>query len=134
MFAFMILGFSVVALSQFALNYYRAILVGAAAQSISADVLAAACVENREVSGRDFATFTQLHQLTPKLEAGRGGLGMVQTYYKAVEAIGSVASNRMPALAAWSERELTNCARYVAVMIDRRLQANMEMAAAVRSI
>jgi hypothetical protein len=39
----------------------------------------------------------------------------------------------MPAVAAWSERELTICARYAAVQIDQRLQANLELAASLRS-
>jgi hypothetical protein len=133
MFALMILAFSVVALSQFALNYYRALLVGAASQPISEEVLAAACVENRQVLGCDFKTFTQLHDLTPDLQPRRRGLGLVQTYYRVVETIGSLASQRMPAIAAWSERELATCARYVAVLIDRRLQSNLALAAAARS-
>jgi hypothetical protein len=40
---------------------------------------------------------------------------------------------RVPAVAQWIEREGTICARYVAVQIDQRLQANMELAAALRS-
>jgi hypothetical protein len=39
----------------------------------------------------------------------------------------------MPAVAAWSQRELAICARYAAVQIDRRLQANLELAASLRS-
>jgi len=39
----------------------------------------------------------------------------------------------MPALAAWSEQERAICARYAAVQVGRRLQANLELAASLRS-
>jgi hypothetical protein len=38
-----------------------------------------------------------------------------------------------PAFLNWGEREMALCARYAAVQIDRRLQANLEQAASVRS-
>jgi hypothetical protein len=39
----------------------------------------------------------------------------------------------MPAVAAWSERELAICAHYAAIHINRRCQANLEQAASARS-
>jgi hypothetical protein len=57
----------------------------------------------------------------------------VRRYYTLVASIASLAGRSMPAVAAWSERELTICARYAAVQIDRRLQANLELAASLRS-
>jgi hypothetical protein len=39
----------------------------------------------------------------------------------------------MPAVAEWCERERVICARYAAVQIDRRLQANLALVAALRS-
>jgi hypothetical protein len=36
-------------------------------------------------------------------------------------------------LASWSERERLVCARYAAVQVDRRLQANLALAASLRS-
>jgi hypothetical protein len=61
------------------------------------------------------------------------GLGFVRVYYRVVDGLSAVASQRMPGLSSWCDKELTVCARYVAVQIDRRLQANMELAAAIRS-
>ena len=40
---------------------------------------------------------------------------------------------RIPSLAVWSERERVICARYAAVQVDRRLQANLDLAASLRS-
>jgi len=47
--------------------------------------------------------------------------------------VGSMASGRIAGLANWAERERVLCARYAAVQVDRRLQANLAMAAAIRS-
>jgi hypothetical protein len=129
----MLFAISSVALSQFALYYWRAVLAGVAGQPVSEQVLAAARVENGLVTGHDFKTLAGLHDLTPDLHPGRSGLGLVRLYFHIVDAIDAVAGRRMPAVAAWSERELAICARYAAVQIDRRLQANLQLAAALRS-
>jgi hypothetical protein len=133
MFSAMLFAISIVALSQFALYYWRAMLAGAAALPVSERTLAAAHVENGCVSGQDFATLVRLHALTPELQRNTGGLGFVRLYYWAVNRIGRLSVDRMPAVAAWSQRETAICARYAAVQVDRRLQANLELAASIRS-
>ena len=133
MFAAMLFAISVVALAQFAAFYWRAMLAGAAAQPVSERVLEAAGVESGELTGRDFRTLVGLHRVTPRLSPSSDGLLSVRLYYRAVDVLGALASTRLPAIAAWSKRETTICARYAAVQIDRRLQANLELAAALRS-
>jgi hypothetical protein len=133
MFAAMLFAISIVALSQFGLYYWRAVLAGVAGQPISEQVLSAARVENGQVTGEDFGTLAGLYDLTPDLHPGQTGLGLVRLYYRAVDTIASLAGQRMPAVGAWSDRELAVCARYAAVQIDRRLQANLELAASLRS-
>ena len=133
MFAAMLFAISIVALTQFAAYYWRAMLAGAAAQPVSERVLAAAGVQNGEITGRDFNTLLGLHNVTPQLRSGGNGLGLVRAYYSLVDGIRSLVGSSMPAVGAWSERELAVCARYAAVQIDRRLQANLELAASLRS-
>src|ERR1700682_1424002 len=133
MFAAMLFAIPIVALSQFAAYYWRAMLAGAAAQPVSDRILAAAGVENGQLSGQDFPALLGLHDLTPELRSGGNGLGLVRLYYALVDGIASQVGRSMPAVAAWSERELAVCARYAAVQIDRRLPANLELAAALRS-
>jgi len=133
MFAAMLFSISIVALTQFALYYWRAVLAGVAAQPVSDRVLAAARVEDGRLTSKHFETLAGLHDLTPNLFANRGGLGSVRLYYRFVEAIGSLAGSKLPALAAWSDRERVICARYAAVLVERRLQANLELAASLRS-
>ena len=133
MFAAMLFAISIVALSQFAAYYWRAMLAGAAAQPVSERVLLAAGARNGQLTGEDFPALLGLHNLTPELGAGSNGLALVRLYYAIVDRLGSLAGRSMPSVAAWSKRELAVCARYAAVQIDRRLQANLELAASLRS-
>jgi len=54
-------------------------------------------------------------------------------YYKFIGKIDDLFGKLSPALAAWSEQEQVLCARYAAVLVERRLMANLEQAASLRS-
>jgi hypothetical protein len=133
MFAAILFTISMVALSQFALYYLRAVLTGVAALPVSDRVLAAAHIEQGRLLPQHFLTLAELHDLTPDLEPNGGGLGLVRVYYRFVQALGVLLGKHLPALAAWSEQERAICARYAAVQVGRRLQANLELAASYRS-
>jgi len=133
MFSAMLFTISTIALAQFGLYYWRAVLSGVAAQPVSARVLAAARVDNGRVTSQHFGTLAGLHDLTPDLYPSRGGLGLVRLYYRMIQGVDALAGSRVPAIAAWSNRERGICARYAAVQVDRRLQANLELAASLRS-
>jgi hypothetical protein len=133
MFATMLFAISIVALAQFGLYYWRAVLAGVAAQPVSDRVLSAARVENGRVAPEHFETLAGLHDLTPDLFPNRGGLGFVRLYYRVIQSLDAFAGARIPAVAAWSLRERVICARYAAVQVDRRLQANLQLAASLRS-
>ena len=111
MFSAMLFTISAVALAQFGLYYWRAVLSGVAAQPVSARVLVAARVENGRVTSQHFGTLAGLHDLTPELYPNRGGLGLVRLYYRMIENVEALAGSRVPAIAAWSNRERSICAR-----------------------
>jgi hypothetical protein len=133
MFSAMLLSISIVAFAQFALFYWRAVLAGVAGQPVSSQVLEAAHVSDGELSGKHFEVLAELHDLTPDTQSSPGGLGLVRLYYKAMQLIRNVAGSRLASLAKWADQESMLCAKYAAVRIDRRLQANMALAATVRS-
>jgi len=133
MFAAMLLAISIVALSQFALYYWRAVLAGVAAQPVSERVLAAANLDATHMQGRDFEKLAGLHELTPDLQTSSDGLLLVRAYYRFLQGLAKVSGVHLPALAEWCESERVICARFAAVQIDRRLQTNLAMAAALRS-
>jgi hypothetical protein len=133
MFATMLFAISIVALSQFAAYYWRAMVAGTAAQPISDRILVAIGAQNGQLTGQNIPTLLSIHDLTPELNSGSNGLFLVRVYYRILDAIHSLTGRTMPAIAAWSQRELTVCARYAAVQIDRRWQANLDLAASLRS-
>jgi len=133
MYSAMLLAISIVALSQFALYYWRAVLAGVAAQLVSDRVLVAAQVENGRLTPKHFPTLAGLHDLTPDLYPNHSGLGLVRLYYRIIGGLDAFLGKKIPALAAWSESERIICARYAAVQVDRRLQANLDLAASLRS-
>jgi hypothetical protein len=133
MFASMLFAIAVVALFQFALYYWRAVLTGVASQPLSPQVLEAVKVTEPGLRGDDFERLATLHELTPELKTGHSGLGFVCAYYTAIRKTGELFGSAFPALLNWSEHERALCARYAVVQIDRRLQANMAQAASIRS-
>lgn len=128
MFSAMLFAISIAALSQFAVYYWRAVLAGVAALPVSDRVLAAAHVEDGRLLPQHFETLAGLHDVTPDLQPKSSGLGLVRVYYRVVQGLGL-----LPMLTAWSERERVICARYAAVQVGRRLQANLELVASLRS-
>src|SRR6266851_2335907 len=129
----MLLSISIVALSQFALYYWRAVLAGVAAQPVSDRVLVASRVENGRLAPQHFQTLAGLHDLTPDLQPNRNRMGFVRVYFRLIEGLDAIFGKKIPAFALWSERERAICARYAAVLVDRRLQANLDLAASLRS-
>src|SRR5438046_4047617 len=105
MFSAMLLAISIVALSQFGLYYWRAVLAGVAAQPVSDRVLVAAQVENGRLTPQHFQTLAGLHDLTPDLHPNRSGLGPVRLSYGFIEALAAFFAERFPGLAVCSDRE-----------------------------
>ncbi len=128
----MLFAISTVALSQFGIYYWRAVMASVASQPISESVLSAVEAENRPLRSEDFAHFAGIHELTPNLNHGQG-LGLVRFYYGIIKAVEMLVGAQVPAVATWTAREGAICAQYAAVQVDQRLQANMELAAAIRS-
>jgi len=134
MFSAMLFAIALVAMGQFALYYWRAVFTSVASLPISSRVLDAAQVDEMSMSGNDFMKLLSLHNLTPELKAGKSGLGLVRVYYEVIRRAESLFGGVSPMLANWAEKERLLCARFAAVQIERRLQANLIQAASIRSI
>ena len=133
MFSAMLFAIAVVALAQFALYYWRAVLTGVAAQPISNRVLEAAHVSDSGLRGADFQKLASLLTLTPQLQGHGSKLRLIRAYYNFVGTISQLFGSLSPAVALWTEQERVLCARYTAVQVDRRLEANLAQAASIRS-
>lgn len=130
MLAAILLSVSLVALGHFALHYWRAMIGGVAQEPVSERVCAAARITAPAIGGKDFRALLSLHDLAPDLRGPGGGFHVVRFYYWVVEKIGSLT----PSMNVWANAEMTTCARYVAVLVDRHLERNIAAAAQMRGI
>jgi len=133
MFSAMLFAISLVALAQFGLYYWRAVLTGVASHPISSEILEAVQVSETDLCGADFDRLVSLLSLTPELKGSHGNLGFVPAYFKIIGKAAELFGSISPALLGWSERERVLCTRYAAVQIGLRLEANLAQAAAIRS-
>jgi hypothetical protein len=125
---------SIAALGQFALYYWRAVLAGVAAQPLSERMIEASGLAADTVGPADWGAIMNIHDMTPGLREHNEGLRLVRLYYGALKGLNGLASSRLPNVAGWVNREMETCSRYVAVLLDRRLTANLECAAELRSL
>ena len=121
---------SVAAFLQFGLYYWRATISGVAAQPISDRIRHAAGISSNNVGANDFRNILRLKDLSPDLQGSTGSFAALRSYYAIVERVGSL----IPAMASWSNSEMTTCARYVAVLMDQHMERNMACAAEMRGI
>lgn len=121
---------STAALVQFGVYYWRAVIAGVAAQTVSDRIRVAAGLSNSSIGGQDFHNILILNDLTPELQGPAGSFRGIRAYYSIVKTLGSI----IPAMAAWSSDEMATCARYVAVLMDQHLERNMATAAQMRGI
>jgi hypothetical protein len=110
----------ILALGALALFSRRAVIGGIAAGPISDRVRQAAGLDSLGVCAADFGALISLHAAAAGLSNTGAGVGLVRAYYVSVLAI----SSALPGLAAWSEREMTTCSRYIGVLVDRSLEHN----------
>jgi hypothetical protein len=121
---------SLVALGQFGLYYWRSMISGVAAQAISDRIRAAAGISAPAIGARDFRNILILNNLSPDLRGPSGSFRVIRAYYAAVEKVGSI----IPALASWSNSEMTTCSRYVAVLMDQHMERNLVCASQMRGM
>jgi len=121
-------------LIQFAVYSWRAAILSLAYQPISEQtraVLGAVCKEGVEQA--DFDGAAQWLALSPSLDGKDESIRSVRAYAFVVRAAGSILSSLTPTGNQWAEREVANCTRYMAVLMDSRIQRNQECMAAIRS-
>jgi len=121
MIAAIILTISIVALGQFGLYYWRAMISGVASQTVSDRVRIAAGILAPSIGAQDFHKILILNDLSPDLRGPGGSFKVVRAYYAMVERLGKI----VPAMTNWSNAEMTTCSRYIAVLMEQHLERNM---------
>lgn len=121
---------SMVALGQFALYYWRGSIANTAAKQISDRVRVAAGIQTASVSSRDFRAILTVYDLTPDLKGAGRKCRAIRAYYFSVEKIGRL----IPPAANWADTEKAMCTRYVAALLDQRLDRNTDSASQLRGM
>ena len=86
---------SVVALIQFGVYYWRAMIAGVAAQAVSDRIRVAAGISSSMIGAQDFRNILILNDLSPELRGPAGSFRGIRAYYAVVEKLGSI----IPAMA-----------------------------------
>jgi hypothetical protein len=133
MFSVLILIVSVATLGQFAVFSWRARLVSVAAQPLSEEMQVAIGTTANALNPKDFDTVASLHEICPALKEANRELWLVRAYFQALRAVHRLCGEQAAALASWSDREMGTCARYMAVVMDLRLQHNQVCFSQLRS-
>src|SRR5271155_2280187 len=99
MFSAVLLSISIVAMLQFALYYWRAVLAGVAMQPLSERLLETIEKDEAEIGGNDFEQLASWLDLAPVMKAGSGSLGPVRTYFRIVRKAEQIFGTISPAFA-----------------------------------
>lgn len=128
--AAIILCISTAMACQFGLHYWRAMISRVAAQTISEHLQVAIGNTPAGSYKQDFKAILSLLKMAPGLRGSTNGFKAIRAYYFVIETLGRL----VPSMADWSETEMATCSRYVAVLLDRRLQRNVAWAAEIRGM
>ena len=133
MLAALIFVMSVAALAQFAVFTWRAGLLSMAEQPLSQELCKTAGISASSIGAKDFEALSSLQQMCPELKQASHELWPVRAYFQVVRVLAWLGGAKLPIWAAWANREMATCTRYLAVVMDQRLQSNKACFAQVRS-
>lgn len=134
MIASFILVFSVAALIHFAISQWRAMWTVVAEQPISNYFESATGIAVDSINSEDFDLLIRAwEQLSPKPRERNSWLKEVQIYYRVLRAISGSCEQVFPALAERARKETAVCAKYVAAVLDERLNAHLACAAQIQN-
>jgi hypothetical protein len=114
-----IIGFG--ALAQFAIAYYRTLLMAYGKVEVSDTAYAFAGIESRKVDHGDFDLLLRLVQMAPDPEDDSAEILIVQFYCPVMRTLRWLTGPLSPRLSRLAECELASCAHFAAVTLDRRL-------------
>jgi hypothetical protein len=116
---------SLAALVQFAVSQWRSIWITVAAQPLSNALEAATGIANEEIGAEHFDMLIRASaQVDPAPQEGNLWLKEVKLYYRTLQACVKLSGTALPSVSNWAKRELTECSKFAAAILDQRLNAN----------
>lgn len=130
MIAAFIFVMSLVALIHFAITQWRSMWIVLTEQPLSNSFEAATGIAVNAITAEDFTPLLRTLEDFPAPSRGRNSwLKEVRIYYKTLQAVSKSCEQRLPALADRTGKEAVLCAKYVAAILDQRLNTQMAYAA-----
>lgn len=126
MIAALICVISCATLIQFAISQWRSIWLTIAAQPLSNSFEAATGISHDSVGPDHFEWLVRVtEQKFPSVRDGQSWLTAIGFYRKGLCAFLKIGGHTLPSVADWVKRELTECSKYAAATLDRRLNATL---------
>jgi hypothetical protein len=113
----LILVMSVAALIQFGVFSWRAAFLSIAALPVSDEARNLMAMDAESELSADFEKSAQWLSLSPNLAGSERRTLTVRAYHAALQFMNSLGIS-------WAQGEMSNCARFMAVVVDERLQRN----------
>lgn len=117
---------SLAALVQFGVSQWRSIWLTLAAQPLSKTLETATGIANEDIGAEHFQMLIRVSaQVDPAPREGNLWLKEVNIYYRVLQACLKVSGTTLPAVSNWAKRELMECSKFAAAILDRRLNASL---------
>lgn len=129
MIAICILVLSVAALIEFAVSQWRSMWLTVASQPLSECLQAATGISADAITANDFDLLLRSNaELCPGVYQGNRWLKEVKIYYGIVRALDAACEKSVPGISSWAKNELVSCSKFVAAVLDQRLNDNLDLA------
>jgi hypothetical protein len=126
MIAICILVLSVAALIEFAVAQWRSMWLTVASQPLSECLQAATGLSPDAITANHFDFLLQSNaELLPPIQQGNRWLKEVKIYYRVIRVLDAACEKHMPGLSNWAKNELVSCTKFVAAVLDQRLNDNL---------
>jgi hypothetical protein len=125
----LILAFSSMAFLQFFISYCRSVIAASGALALSEQVWEVTGIKGREIRGEEFERLVQLTSLCPESGTGHSGIAAVCAYFRMVRFVHTTLRGMIPSVGSWTEVELSGCAHFAAVALDRRISRSRDLMA-----
>jgi hypothetical protein len=127
--ALVILAFSSVALLQFFISYCRSIIAASTARPLSEQVWEVTGIRDRQLRGEEFIRLLQLTRLCPDSGTDHTAIRAVRAYFGMVSLVRTALRGVIPGIVSWTDAELSGCAHFAAVALDRRISHSRDLMA-----
>jgi hypothetical protein len=125
----LILAFSSVACLQFFISYCRSVIAASSVQPLSEQVWEVTGIKGREIRGEEFDRLVQLTSLCPDSGTDYRAIGFIRAYFQMVRLMHKTLRGVIPGMVAWTDAELSGCAHFAAVALDRRISHSRDLMA-----